>query len=200
LSDEGKIRVGLKYQAEIPALLILKKNEEIQDRDEIIWNCNDCKLNDDEFKKFKLVTQSIGTYARALDCNNNDTNQKPNLILSASNASRDITLFNSYKYLHESKYNLTKALLNFIPSNGNGPILCKDEIENWSQYEMNLFEEGLDKYGKNFLEIKNELLSFKTLSSIIEYYYLWKTTDRYVPRKRIKETQDRKLNQVYIPN
>ena len=180
--------------------MINESNETEVDVDELLWNTNECTSSDEDFNKFIMITQSIGTYARALDCNNNEEFQKPNLILSAANASRDITLFNAYKCFHDSKYNLTTALLNFIPVNGSGPILCKDEIENWSINEINLFEEGLDKFGKNFNQIHKELLNYKSLNSIIEYYYLWKTTERYVPRRRLKETQNKKLPQVYIPN
>lgn len=181
-------------------MLLSNRVKDSEAADEHVWNCNDCSLSDEDFKKYILITQSIGTYARALDWNNNEEYQKPHLMLSASNASRDITLFNAYKCFHESKYNLTTALLNFIPLNGSGPILCKDEIENWSLNEISLFEEGLDRFGKNFFEIRKELLSWKSINSIVEYYYLWKTTERYVPRKRLKECQDKKLNQVYIPN
>ena len=39
------------------------------------------------------------------------------------------------------------------------------------------------------------------MKSIIEYYYSFKTTDRYVQQKRIKlSEQEAKLKQVYIPN
>ena len=44
-------------------------------------------------------------------------------------------------------------------------------------------------------------LPWKTLKSIVEYYYMWKTTDRYVQQKRIKAAEaESKLKQVYIPN
>ena len=39
------------------------------------------------------------------------------------------------------------------------------------------------------------------MKSIIEYYYSFKTTDRYVQQKRNKlSDQEAKLKQVYIPN
>ncbi|XP_075012721.1 metastasis-associated protein MTA1 isoform X2 [Calonectris borealis] len=45
------------------------------------------------------------------------------------------------------------------------------------------------------------LLPWKSLTSIIEYYYMWKTTDRYVQQKRLKAAEaESKLKQVYIPN
>jgi len=39
------------------------------------------------------------------------------------------------------------------------------------------------------------------LKGIIEYYYMWKTTDRYVAQRRLKAAeQENKLKQVFIPN
>ena len=45
-------------------------------------------------------------------------------------------------------------MLNLITS--SGPVLCKDELEDWSAAEANIFEEALDKYGKEFNEIRKE--------------------------------------------
>ncbi|XP_010078260.1 PREDICTED: metastasis-associated protein MTA3-like, partial [Pterocles gutturalis] len=43
-------------------------------------------------------------------------------------------------------------------------------------------------------------LPWKSLTSIVEYYYMWKTTDRYVQQKRLKAAEaESKLKQVYIP-
>ena len=43
-------------------------------------------------------------------------------------------------------------------------------------------------------------LPWKSLKSIVEYYYMWKTTDRYVQQKRLKAAEaESKLKQVYIP-
>ncbi len=44
-------------------------------------------------------------------------------------------------------------------------------------------------------------LPWKSLKGIIEYYYMWKTTDRYVVQRRLKlAEQENKLKQVFIPN
>lgn len=44
-------------------------------------------------------------------------------------------------------------------------------------------------------------LPWKSLKDIIEYYYMWKTTDRYVQQKRAKAVEaENRLKQVYIPN
>jgi len=48
--------------------------------------------------------------------------------------------------------------------------------------------------------ILSSQLPWKTLKQIIEYYYMWKTTDRYVQQKRVKAVEaELKLKQVYIP-
>ena len=36
----------------------------------------------------------------------------------------------------------------------SGPMLCRDEMEDWSASEANLFEEAIDKYGKDFNDIR----------------------------------------------
>jgi len=37
--------------------------------------------------------------------------------------------------------------------------LCRDEIEDWSASEANLFEEALEKYGKDFNDIRQDFVS-----------------------------------------
>ena len=41
-------------------------------------------------------------------------------------------------------------------------------MEAWSVYEANLFEEALDKMGKDFLSIQQQMFPWKTLHAIIE--------------------------------
>ena len=101
--------------------------------------------------------------------------------------------------LHKNNYDIGRALLNFTPN--NVPIICKDELEEWTPAEASLFEDSLDKYGKSFIEIRKDVFPWKKMKNIVEYYYMWKTTDRYVPQKRIKAQEtESKLKQVYIPN
>jgi hypothetical protein len=63
-----------------------------------------------------------------------------------------------------------------------GPVFVRDEFEDWSNAEVQLFEEGMQKYQKEFLSIRDDFLPWKTLPSIVEFYYLWKTSDRCVER------------------
>lgn len=119
--------------------------------------------------------------------------------MSAAAASRDVALFHAMDTLHKHNYDVAKAIASLVPP--GGPVLCRDEMEEWAASEANLFEEALDKYGKDFNDIRQDFLPWKSLKSIVEYYYMWKTTDRYVQQKRIKAAEaETKLKQVYIPN
>ncbi|XP_022278153.1 metastasis-associated protein MTA1 isoform X8 [Canis lupus familiaris] len=198
LADKGEIRVGNRYQADITDLL--KEGEE-DGRDQSrletkVWEAHN-PLIDKQIDQFLVVARSVGTFARALDCSSSV--RQPSLHMSAAAASRDITLFHAMDTLHKSVYDVAKAISALVPQ--GGPVLCRDEMEEWSASEASLFEEALEKYGKDFTDIQQDFLPWKSLTSIIEYYYMWKTTDRYVQQKRLKAAEaESKLKQVYIPN
>ncbi|KAM7361284.1 metastasis associated 1-like isoform 2-T2 [Cochliomyia hominivorax] len=197
LADKGEIRVGSRYQSEIPAKLkdITTDERKLEELETLVWTPSHL-LTDRKIDQFLVVSRSIGTFARALDCSSSV--KQPSLHMSAAAASRDITLFHAMDTLHKHNYSIEEAMCSLVPS--TGPVLCRDEIEDWSASEANLFEEALDKYGKDFNDIRQDFLPWKTLKQIIEYYYMWKTTDRYVQQKRVKAVEaELKLKQVYIP-
>uniref|UniRef100_A0A8C5GUH7 Metastasis associated 1 n=1 Tax=Gouania willdenowi TaxID=441366 RepID=A0A8C5GUH7_GOUWI len=198
LADKGEIRVGNKYQADITDLLTEdeKDGRELEKLEEKVWDPNSM-LTEKQIDQFLVVARSVGTFARALDCSSSV--RQPSLHMSAAAASRDITLFHAMDTLHATGYDMTRAIAALVPQ--GGPVLCRDEMEEWSSSEANLFEEALEKYGKDFTDIQQDFLPWKSLTSIIEYYYMWKTTDRYVQQKRLKAAEaESKLKQVYIPN
>ncbi len=132
-------------------------------------------LNDRKIDQFLVVSRSVGTFARALDCSSSV--KQPSLHMSAAAASRDITLvspqkkfkeifsnfflsrpqFHAMDTLHKHSYSIETAMCSLVPS--SGPVLCRDEMEEWSASEANLFEEALDKYGKDFNDIRNDFVS-----------------------------------------
>ncbi|KAG7200117.1 hypothetical protein KM043_000559 [Ampulex compressa] len=202
LADKGEIRVGSRYQADgiAPSPLTPAERESdprrLQDLETLVWTPRH-SLTDRQIDQFLVVSRSVGTFARALDCSSSV--KQPSLHMSAAAASRDITLFHAMDTLHRHSYDVAKAMSSLVPS--SGPVLCRDEMEEWSASEANLFEEALDKYGKDFSDIRQDFLPWKTLKNVIEYYYMWKTTDRYVQQKRVKAVEaESKLKQVYIPN
>ncbi|KAL2098918.1 hypothetical protein ACEWY4_005398 [Coilia grayii] len=198
LADKGEIRVGNKYQADITDLLAEGEEDDrdLSKLEEKVWDPSS-SLIEKEIDQFLVVARSVGTFARALDCSSSV--RQPSLHMSAAAASRDITLFHAMDTLHKNGYDMTRAIAALVPQ--GGPVLCRDEMEEWSASEANLFEEALEKYGKDFADIQQDFLPWKSLTSIIEYYYMWKTTDRYVQQKRLKAAEaESKLKQVYIPN
>jgi len=107
-------------------------------------------------------------------------------------------LFHAYELLHQHNYDVAEAIKALVPT--SGPVLCRDEMEDWSASEANLFEEAIEKYGKDFNDIRKDYLPWKTMKNIIEYFFMWKTTDRYVQQKRIKAMEaESKLKQVFVP-
>ncbi|XP_069673255.1 metastasis-associated protein MTA3 isoform X2 [Periplaneta americana] len=198
LADKGEIRVGSRYQADPTPLLKEDEpdNRNLEDLETLVWTPTH-HLTDRQIDQFLVISRSVGTFARALDCSSSV--KQPSLHMSAAAASRDITLFHAMDTLHKHSYNMADAISSLVPS--TGPVLCRDEMEEWSASEANLFEEALEKYGKDFNDIRQDFLPWKTLKNIIEYYYMWKTTDRYVQQKRVKAVEaESKLKQVYIPN
>ncbi|XP_013170486.1 PREDICTED: metastasis-associated protein MTA3, partial [Papilio xuthus] len=195
LADKGEIRVGSRYQTEVTNLL-KEEPRNSEDLETLVWT-PEHGLTDRQIDQFLVVSRSVGTFARALDCSSSV--KQPSLHMSAAAASRDITLFHAMDTLHKSGYSIEGALSSLVPA--SGPVLCRDEMEEWSASEANLFEEALDKYGKDFTDIRQDFLPWKTLKNLVEYYYMWKTTDRYVQQKRVKAVEaESKLKQVYIPN
>uniref|UniRef100_A0A4W5MHZ1 Metastasis associated 1 family, member 2 n=1 Tax=Hucho hucho TaxID=62062 RepID=A0A4W5MHZ1_9TELE len=197
LADQGEIRVGSKYQAEIPDKLAEGETDtRIQEKLETkVWD-PDNQLKDPQIDQFLVVARAVGTFARALDCSSSI--RQPSLHMSAAAASRDITLFHAMDTLQKNGYDLAKAMSTLVPQ--GGPVLCRDEMEEWSASEAMLFEEALEKYGKDFNDIRQDFLPWKSLASVVQFYYMWKTTDRYIQQKRLKAAEaDSKLKQVYIP-
>lgn len=59
--------------------------------------------------------------------------------------------------LQRNGYDLAKAMATLVPQ--GGPVLCRDEMEEWSASEAMLFEEALEKYGKDFNDIRQDFVS-----------------------------------------
>jgi len=200
-ADKSNIRIGAEFQALVPPcapkpsraeLEEARKSEELE---ELQWRPTG-RLQDEKIDQFIVIARSVGTFARALDCSSSV--KQPSLHMSAAAASRDITVFHAYQALHAHGYDIGAALKSLVPT--TGPVLCRDEMEDWSSAEANLFEEAIEKYGKDFNDIKKDFLPWKSMRNLIEYFFMWKTTDRYVQQKRIKALEaESKLKQVYVP-
>lgn len=175
-------------------------------------------LTDRDIDQFLIIARAVGTFSRALD--SSSPMKLPSLHMTASAASRDVTLLHAMALLHQANYDIGQSVKYLVPPpskqdyplnadkatthntvNLGGPILCRDQLEEWSASEATLFEDALEKYGKDFHDIRVDCLPWKSMRDIVEYYYMWKTTARYTEMQKSKVAeQDNKLKQVYIPN
>ena len=91
LADRGNIRIGSEYQAAVPAVT---KEAREEDLEELQWQPNN-NLEEDKIDQFVIISRSVGTFARALDCSSSV--KQPSLHMSAAAASRDITVLHAYQ-------------------------------------------------------------------------------------------------------
>lgn len=161
-ADRGEIRVGQRYQAEVqpnPIYSPQAGGDPADPRDlnelETLVYTPDHSLTDDDINKFLTIAKSVGTFARALDCSSSI--KQPSLHLTAASASRDVTLLYAMQLLHQNEYDLGRAVCALVPS--TGPVLCRDEIEEWTAGEATLFEDAIEKYGREFGDIRQDFVS-----------------------------------------
>lgn len=204
LADKGDIRVGDEYQvAHIPPVLDEGVTDPAFDEEleEPMWEPD--RMEHEQIERLISISRSVGTFARALD---KPSIAKMGLVDAASLASRDVTLLWAYHIIHQANYDFTKACELLIPNSGTkgeinvGPKFFRDQFEDWSKEEIHRFEEGNQKFQKEFIAIRENYLPWKEINSIIEFYYMWKTSDRCVDQKKRKMTEkEQKLKNVFIP-
>ena len=96
-----------------------------------------------------------------------------------------IILFISFQFhamdtLHKHSYSIEAAMCSLVPS--SGPVLCRDEMEEWSASEANLFEDALEKYGKDFNDIRNDFVSSTYRKVFLFFRYC---DERWTPLEKL---------------
>ncbi|QQP49605.1 MTA1like CG2244PBlike [Caligus rogercresseyi] len=176
LADRGEIRIGSAYQA----------TDDTRDEsllEQRLWD-TEAPLPEEQIDKFLIISRSLCQAAQSSH--------------ERRGGLQDVTLFQAHHLLHKYGYDIGAALGALVPK--SGPMLCRDEMEDWSASEANLFEEAVEKYGKDFNDIRRDFLPWKSMKNIVEFFFMWKTTDRYVQQKRLKAIEaESKLKQVYVP-
>uniref|UniRef100_A0A1I7UBA2 ELM2 domain-containing protein n=1 Tax=Caenorhabditis tropicalis TaxID=1561998 RepID=A0A1I7UBA2_9PELO len=227
-ADNGKDGLTIDEDEEMPEAPkeeeeeVKKKVEEEatkkDSREVAVWHPHH-GLRDRDIDQYLIIARSVGLFARAID--GASTPKLPTLQLAAAFASRDVTILHAHAILHQADYDVGQAVKYLVPIASReaypcqvddvsglntktlgGPILCRDQLEEWSTPEMNLFEDGLDKCGKDFNEIRADYLPWKSIRDIVEYYYLMKASNRYTDRKKAKPqatSSDEKFTNIYIP-
>ena len=145
--DRGEIRVGSKYQAEIPALLTDKSlySRKCEDLENLVFRPN--HLTDTELDEFFQMFIDVAFTARA---NSGLAKYAENLKCHFL-ANRDATVQLAYDHLHLHDYDCEKAAAT-LASNPEKAWIT-DPLESWSDLERASFYKLL-KMHKDFPKIK----------------------------------------------
>ncbi|VDM67565.1 unnamed protein product, partial [Strongylus vulgaris] len=136
LADKGAIRVGEKYQAEVPETMECEDKVENGDGDELMIDDEEERsdsdmrgtirapseterevlvyhphhsLTDRDMDQFLIVARAVGTFSRALDTSS--STKLPSLHMTAAAASRDVTLLHAMALLHQAGYDIGQVLI-----------------------------------------------------------------------------------------
>lgn len=62
---------------------------------------------------------------------------------------------------------------------GTGFLNGDAEMTPWSEEECRSFEAGLRLHGKDFVAIRANKVSTRSIKELVNFYYLWKKTERH---------------------
>ncbi|MES1904977.1 MAG: Metastasis-associated protein mta1, partial [Paramarteilia canceri] len=189
LSTDLKLpRIGNIYQATNIPKCTSKSSRDYLSINEKIWSANAVKIIS-ELENYLVLVRSVGVLARSSDALTRSKGTSLSTIRCDS--LRDTTIQVALNKLHENNYNFWKALQFWVDK--VRPVMVTDQHELWIPNEIKRFEDSLDGIGKNFSEIMRRFLRWKSTKNIVEFYYLWKTTGRYLQIRILKSEDESKL-------
>ncbi|KAH8374104.1 hypothetical protein KR200_004301 [Drosophila serrata] len=84
---------------------------------------------------------------------------------------------------YDFKEALRRKRINVLP-------LSSDTMSSWSEDECLKFEEGIHKFGKDFLQIRQNQVRTRTMRELVHFYYLWKKSERRDQSFALNDTID----------
>jgi hypothetical protein len=187
--DRTQIRVGARFQADMPSQLLQKSSlnkmeqQQQQPTEELVWL-------DQEQSVGGLSKLALNNYFKRIIDKKIRQNEQFSLNHSKCevNESRDSIMYDAMQHLHANAYDRHKSAESFDLANLSRPL-----PKVWTQLEMKQFELGIAEHGKDFFKIRLLYLPDKPLKSIIEYYYnIWKTTESYINKREEKCLEKKK--------
>ncbi|CDJ44283.1 hypothetical protein, conserved, partial [Eimeria tenella] len=91
---------------------------------------------------------------------------------------------------HSSRLRLTPVELL------TSPLRHANVLDLWGPKEVALFEAGICKFGKDF-NLLQRLIQTKSTKEIVDFYYLWKQTNRYDAWKTHRSLSKTMLHSVF---
>lgn len=134
-------------------------NNNHYERETLVWSPT-TTLSNPDLDSYMTMCKSLATLARANYPPS--TLRHPTLMSCVVCASRDTTIQLALDTLQQAGHSIRRALQILAPPN-QPPFLRLDQMEMWSITEGNLFQQGLQKFGKSFKDIQTDLLPWKKL-------------------------------------
>ncbi|KAM4629286.1 mesoderm induction early response protein 2 [Polymixia lowei] len=160
-NEERKdIMVGSMYQARIPLLSPYVHQERAYDsEDQLLWSPGVLPVQ--EVEEFLLSAQRPGGQEMA-----GHTQIPGDTVRDNEQALYELVKcsFNTEEALRRLRFNVK---------------VFSEELCGWSEEECRNFEQGYRAYGKNFHLIQANKVRTRSVGECVEYYYIWKKSDRH---------------------
>ncbi|KAJ8374431.1 hypothetical protein SKAU_G00050110 [Synaphobranchus kaupii] len=160
-NDGGKdIMVGSQYQALIPPLSAYSHQDRAyENEDQLLWTPD--RLTGEAVEEFLLQAQRRGGEEGGAE-----TPTSGDIIKDNEQALYELVKcnFNAEEALRRLRFNIK---------------VFSEELCAWSQEECRNFEHGYRVHGKNFHLIQANKVRTRSVGECVEYYYMWKKSDRH---------------------
>ncbi|XP_017079302.1 mesoderm induction early response protein 1 [Drosophila eugracilis] len=83
---------------------------------------------------------------------------------------------------YDFKEALRRKRMNVLP--------LTDTMSSWSEDECLKFEEGIQRFGKDFYQIRQNQVRTRTMRELVQFYYLWKKSERRDQSFALNDTID----------
>ncbi|KAI8037148.1 hypothetical protein M5D96_009895 [Drosophila gunungcola] len=83
---------------------------------------------------------------------------------------------------YDFKEALRRKRMNVLP--------LSDTMSSWSEDECLKFEEGIQRFGKDFYQIRQNQVRTRTMRELVHFYYLWKKSERRDQSFALNDTID----------
>lgn len=175
--------VGSEYQAQIPEGLCRYDDAlPYENEDKLVWDPS--QLLECDIETY-LQKASIPVISNSPASPTSQSSiQKPLLLPNGVHLRDDeSSLFLLLQCGHNTEEALRRRRLNAtLPQTAVAAATASNTpIENtlWSEEECRNFESGLRVYGKDFHAIQQSKVRTRSVSELVQFYYLWKKTERH---------------------
>lgn len=157
--EHKEIMVGSMYQAKIPPISPYTHQERAySSEDQLLWTPGVLPMQ--EVEEFLLNVQTTRGQEGAVFTQGATVQDNEQALYELVKCN-----FNAEEALRRFRFNVK---------------VFNEELCSWSEEECRNFEHGYRVYGKNFNLIQANKVRTRSVGECVEYYYVWKKSDRHV--------------------